>query len=385
MAVPSARPVRSPRRRLLLLGLLVLPAACAPQAPAPVFVGNSPGPAAPRSRVALLLPMSGANAALGAAMLNAAQLALFDHASPGVEFVTHDTGGTPAGASQAARNALGDGSRVIVGPLTAAETAAAAGPARAGRLPMLAITNDAGQATAGVWPMGVTPAQQMRRVVTTAAQAGARRFALAGQQGAFSQQLALALRAVASQAGLPPPVVALYPAGANPTLVARDLVAQAGGAPLDALFLAEGGERAAAFVAALAEAGLPAPPLRLLGPAGWAQDVTLAGEPGLAGAIFPGPDTRARLGFETRYRAAFGDTPPRVAAIAYDAAGLGALAVRGRGFAEVPVGQPFAGADGALRLQPDGTVLRALSVYAVAPGGPPRVIEAASLPGQAGF
>ncbi|WP_431282936.1 penicillin-binding protein activator [Humitalea sp. 24SJ18S-53] len=373
-------------RRLLLLAVLVLPAACAPQGPPAGFGGQlPPASGTPRTRVALLLPMSGANTDLGAALSNAAQLALFEHGGPGIEFTTHDTGGTAAGAGQAARRALAEGARVIVGPLTAAETAAASGPARAAGVPMLAITNDAGQATAGVWPLGVTPAQQVRRVVTTAAQGGARRFALAGQQGPFSQQLSLALRAITVQAGLPAPVVLMYPPGTNPALVARDLAAQAGQDVPQALLLAESGDRATAVAAALAEAGLPAPPLRLMGTAGWGQDATISGDPNLVGAIFPGPDTGARITFESRYRAAFGAAPPRVAAIAYDAAALGAVAVRGGAAAQVPVGQVFQGADGALRLMPDGTVLRALAVYAVSPGGSPRVVEAATLPGQAGF
>ncbi|PZW45098.1 amino acid/amide ABC transporter substrate-binding protein (HAAT family) [Humitalea rosea] len=372
----------------------MLPAACAPQPPRPAFVGAVPGaalaPEAPRARVALLFPMTGPNAALGAAMLNAAQLALFEHGNADIEFVTQDTGGTPAGAAQAARTAIADGSRIVAGPLTAAETAAAAIPARAARMPLLAMTNDAAQATPGVWPLGVTPAQQVRRVFEVGMSQGIRRFALAGPQGAFTQQLALALRAAASQQGLPQPAVVLYPGAASPMLAARDLARQLGAAsegegPLG-LILAEGGERARAFAAALPEAGLPIPPLRLLGTASWGNDSVVAAEPVLDGALYPGPDATARIRFEARYRAAFGASPPRIAAIAYDAAGLAAQAARGSdasrlGYALVPVGTVFEGADGELRLLPDGTVQRALSVYAVTPGGPARMIEPAVLPG----
>ncbi|RYJ01449.1 MAG: hypothetical protein EON47_10720, partial [Acetobacteraceae bacterium] len=77
--------------------------------------------------------LSGANRPLGQAMLNAAQLALFDQADPGIEFLPRDTGSTPAGAAEAARSALGEGARALAGPLTLTETAAAAGPARAAR------------------------------------------------------------------------------------------------------------------------------------------------------------------------------------------------------------------------------------------------------------
>ncbi|EHL97098.1 hypothetical protein HMPREF9946_04418, partial [Acetobacteraceae bacterium AT-5844] len=112
---------------------------------------------------ALLLPLTGGNAALGQAMLNAAELALFEQGAPGFEFVPRDTGGTAQGAAEAARSAIASGARVLVGPLTSAETTAAASAARASSVPMLPFTNDANQAAPLVWPLGITPAQQMRR------------------------------------------------------------------------------------------------------------------------------------------------------------------------------------------------------------------------------
>ena len=54
-------------------------------------------------RVALLLPLTGPNAGLGSAMLNAAQLAMFNFADKRFELLTHDTKGTPRGAADAAR------------------------------------------------------------------------------------------------------------------------------------------------------------------------------------------------------------------------------------------------------------------------------------------
>ncbi|MBY0339350.1 MAG: ABC transporter substrate-binding protein, partial [Acetobacteraceae bacterium] len=98
--------------------------ACAPQAPPPGFgqvpaFGGPPPPGGPgfalappaspqvaRTRVGLLLPLSGGNAPLGQAMLDAAQLALFEQQDPRVEFLPRDTRGTPAGAASAARDAL---------------------------------------------------------------------------------------------------------------------------------------------------------------------------------------------------------------------------------------------------------------------------------------
>ena len=60
-------------------------------------------------RVAILLPLSGRNAPLGLALLNAAQLAIFDFGDRRLELLPVDTKGTPHGAGEAAATAIGDG------------------------------------------------------------------------------------------------------------------------------------------------------------------------------------------------------------------------------------------------------------------------------------
>lgn len=379
----------------MVLGAVLGLGACAPQAPGSGFMGlpttgafggPSLAPEAPRTRTALLAPLSGPNAPLGQALLNAATLAVFE-AGPGagVELAPHDTGGTGSGAAAAARSAVGGGSRVVLGPLTSAETTSAAAPARAAGVPMLAFTNDQSRAGSGVWVLGLTPEQQVRRVVATAVARGdARRLALAAQNNDFGRAMAAALRGAASDLGLQAPVVALYPAGADLGMAAGDLLQRSGGAPPDALLMGETGERAVRFVTAL-QAALPpdTPPPRLLGHALWAQDpAVLRGEPTLAGALFAAPDPLARARFEQRYRDAFGEAPPRVAGVAYDAARAAIGAMRGGPAAspQLGTGEVVDGADGALRLMPDGRTLRGLAVFAVNPVGEPTLVESATVP-----
>ncbi|MBC9209191.1 penicillin-binding protein activator [Roseomonas aerophila] len=388
------------RRAALALGALVALSACAPQASGPVFSGGvapapggglPPGPP-PRTKVALLLPLTGSNAALGQAMLNAAQLALFEQGAPGFEFVPRDTGGTSQGAAEAARSAIAGGARVLVGPLTSAETSAAAVPARAASVPMLPFTNDSNQATPLVWPLGITPAQQMRRLVAAANAQGATRFALAAPSGAFGRQLAAGLQSAAKDLGLPAPLMLSYPAAAAPALAARDVAAQLqpgeGGAPrADVLILSEAGTRAREFAAGLVAGGVAVPPMKLAGTSLWAQDTTLAQEAALNGAWFPGGDPNARAQFESRFQAAFGERPSRVVGVAYDAAAIAARAIRGQPDAvpPMPVGEMILGADGAFRLGPNGEVQRALAVFALTPGIDGQVVQPAELPGTAAF
>lgn len=359
-------------------------AACAPQGSGANIGSRQPLQEPPRSRIALLLPLSGPQAPLGTAMEQAAELALFERGNRTVDFMPMDTGGTTSGAAEAARRASAAGVRVIVGPLTASETSAASGPARAARIPILAFTNDSAQAGPGVWTLGVTPAQQVRRVMGAAQSAGAQRFALVAPDGAFGRALAAAMRAEASTWGVQDPVIVLHSARASPASVAQDLATRAPGG-LDAVMLGSTGAAARAMAAALAPAGLANPAPRILGHALWAQDDSLGQEPALQGALFAAPDPSARARFDARYEGAFGERPPRLAGVAYDAAGVAARVVlTPRGQSGPNTGEVFDGVDGPIRLQPNGIVQRGLALFSVEAMGEPRMVEAAPQPGGAG-
>ncbi|MDB5316397.1 MAG: hypothetical protein JWO24_2241 [Rhodospirillales bacterium] len=346
--------------------------------------GFVPGVAEPpRTRVALLLPLTGPQASLGRAMQRAAELALFDAGNPDVDFIPVNTQSTAGGAADAARGAINDGARVIVGPLTAAETSAVSVPARTARVPVLAFTNDAAQGGPGIWPLGVTPAQQVRRVVAIIAGAGVRRVALGAPDDAFGRALARALRDAATEFSLPPPVVALHAVRAEPGAAARELATSAGPDGIEAVLIGYSGAAARVYAAGLVAGGLTVPPLRILGHGLWQGDAGLANEAALHGALFAAPDPRARARFEQSYLQAYGERPPRVASVAYDAASIAARAV-GRGGSPIGAGDVFGGADGPLRLLPDGTALRGLALYRVEESGEATAIEAAPRPGAAG-
>ena len=334
-----------------------------------------------RQRVGLLLPLTGQNAALGISMLNGIQLALFEQADPRVELLPRDTRSTPAGAAMAARTALAEGATILVGPLTLGETAAAAAMARAAGAPLLAFTSDEGQAGQGVWVLGITPSQVARRLAGSAVAAGARRVGLLGPDDEFGRRMAEALRTALAGAGLPPPVVLLTRTGSDPAQNGRDFAARAEAeGAVDAVVLAHAGLNARLAAQGLAAAGLTPMP-RLYGTHLWAGDAQLAQEPALAGAGFAGPDPSARGSFDSRYQQAFGDRASRLAGTAYDAAALAARAARDGGRA-LPVGEAFQGADGPIRLMPDGTLARGMAILEVGRGGAVR--EPAPIPGSAG-
>jgi branched-chain amino acid transport system substrate-binding protein len=367
-----------------LASLFLLLIGCAPQPPG---IAGRPGGVAswnagsaavegPRLRVGLLLPLTGGNAPLGQAMLNAAQLALFDQGDRRVEMLPRDTRGTPSGAAEAARGVLGDGAVALAGPLTLSETAAVVNAARTSQAPVFAFTSDEAQAGARVWVLGLTPGQQVRRIVAAASEAGVQRFALMTTDDAFGQRLAAALRAALQQVGAPPPTVVLTQLRGDLATAAQQI---ATGQP-QAVLIGNGGSGARAAGAALAAAfpgGLP----RILGTSLWAGDTTIGNEPALANAWFPAPDPEARGRFDAQYSAAFGDRPSRLAGVAYDALALAARTARDGG---PPIGVPFLGADGPVRLLEGGVLARGLAIFAVRPGGEAQLIQPAPVPGAAG-
>ena len=373
-------------RVLALLPMLALVAlaACAPQAP--IMVGPATG-AAPvevaRTRVALLLPLSGQQAPLGQALQQAAELALFAQNDSRVEFVPLDTAGTATGAADAARRAVSLGVVSIAGPLTGAETAAIAPIARAARLPVLAFTNDASQAGPDIWTLGITPAQQIRRVMASAMSGGARQFGLVAADDAFGRALAVAMRRTAADLNLPAPGIALYNDRAGAAGPVAEMSRQVGG-QIDAVVIGATGFRARELAAAIRAGAQGNSRPTLMGHALWIADAGLANEPALHGALFPAADERARGAFETQYQQAFGQRAPRIAGVAHDAALMAAgLALAPAG--TTPDAMPrFEGVDGPVQLGPNGTVDRGLALFRLSPNGDAVLVEPA-MPLGVGF
>ncbi len=356
----------------------------------PVSVGGGAPvvpPGAPGRSVAILLPLTGPNAEVGQALLRAAQLALDQPGAPKLD--ARDTGGTPAGAADAAKSALAAGAGLILGPLTGSETAAVAPLAKAGGIPVLAFTSDAALAQPGVWALGVTPAQQVRRLVLAVQAEGKTRIAAVLPKNAFGDALARGLTAAAATAGLPEPKVVRYDnsfAALNAALKdASDYTARHGNAngrrepaeaaqqapppPIDALLLGAAGESLGQAVPLLTFYDIGPEQVRILGPALWAREASKLSS--LAGAWYAAPDPAQHGVFEQRYAAKYNAPPRELVSLAYDAAGIARVAAESGDFTPGALARPegFAGADGLLALLPDGQVRRGLAIFEIDHGG----------------
>jgi branched-chain amino acid transport system substrate-binding protein len=335
----------------------------------------------------VLLPLSGANADLGRAMLEAAQLALFTTGGDKLTLVPRDTMGTTEGAANAARAVIADGAKLILGPLVADEVDAVKPIARDAHVNVIAFATKTQVAGGNVFLMGFLPRQEVAREVSFAREQGVSRFAVLAPNTPYGHLMADALKEIAGSGGTSVTRAEFFDARTgdtsasikkllgNTTAAANnpDLPPSAAGAPFDALLLPEGGDKLKQIARQLKAAGIDTSQTHLLGSGLW-DDPGIAGEPALAGGWFAASPPAARRDFESRYQGTYSHPAPRLASLAFDAAALAAVLAKNGDpdpFSVVAIENPngFTGVDGLFRFTPQGLVQRGLAVMEVEPGG----------------
>lgn len=364
----------------------------------------------------MLLPVTGPRADIGQVLAQAAELALPKDGSPALDII--DTGGTAAGAAAAAKTAISNGDGVILGPLTSAETAAVAPVARSAGIAVLAFTNDQTQSQPGVWTIGITPDQQIRRLVAAAQAQGKTQFAALLPNSDFGRALASALTTATASAGLSAPMVHIHSPGMGAiTSATRELsdyanrrgpieakikAARALGTadgrheaqelaktpipPLnfDVLLLADTRDELQEIAAVLPYYDVNRSAVQIIGPALWASPSSGSGS--VSGAWYAAPDNAARQNFDQDFAAKYGNAPPPLADLAFDAASIARAIAGPRGVDVATLTQPagFVGSDGWIAFSPDGQVRRGLAVFRIERGGPTMIDPAPQSSGVPG-
>ena len=325
-------------------------------------------------RVALLLPRSasGNGRATAEAFRNAAQLAIQDFPSAGIQIAVYDTKGTPAGAQQAVGAALSEGAEIILGPVFSSEVSAVATQARAAGAPVVAFSSDASVAGPGVYLLSFLPSDDIQRIVSYSASQGRRSFAALLPAGAYGAVVEASFRsAVATSGGR---IVSIQTYQPNDADIRAKAAALSGiASQIDALLIPDSGEAAPAIGTALAAAGVTRDKVRFLGSGQW-DDTRILNSPALVGGWFPAPARQGYEDFARKYQAAFNAAPPRNATLAYDATVLAAGLVRQFGdqrfqASALTSANGFAGLDGVFRFLPNGLTERRLAVYEVTGSG----------------
>ncbi len=372
---------------LSVLGAGLL-AACSASSPE-TKTGSLPGDTAVSKaslKVAVLAPLSsqGQPGLIAKSLKQAAELALFERDNTSIQLIVKDDKGTPEGARIAAEESIKDGATLILGPLFAKSVSAAAPVARAAKVPVIAFSNDRQVAGGGVYLLSFQPAPEVERIVGYAKQKGKTRFAALIPQDAFGKAVDPVFRSAVARAG--GTVVALETYATNsvlePTRKVSEAIkaAEAQGAPVDALFVPGGLEYLDSIGRLLPMLQIDTAKVQVLGTGGMDYPA-ITRHKALVGAWYPGPDPRGFNEFSQKYSKSYGEAPPRIASLAYDAvnvaSALSSLPDDQRfSAANLTRTQGFKGVDGTYRLLPDGTTDRPLAVFAVQKSGP-AVIEQA--------
>ena len=370
------------RRALVVGGTAALLGACAiipkgpvrqaPVAPAPAPSASTLPADQQRHRVALLVPMTGANAAVGQSIANATTMALLDTNASNLRITTYDTA---QGAKEAAHKAVLDGNKLILGPLMGDDIGSVMTEANAGRVPLVSFSNDTSAASSDVFLMGQVPEQSIARTVRYVRGKGAQSFAVLAPAGEYGQRAEAALKAAVVRYGGKFAGAETYARGNTSVVSAAQRLQAKGG--FDSVLIADS-PRLAAQGAGQFKTGS----MRILGTELWSGEASVARTPALSGAVFSAVADGRYKRFSDSYQARFGGAPYRIATLGYDAVLLTLRVARdwqpGRAFPVDQLRDPggFIGLDGAFRFGKDGVVERAMEVREVR-GGSVTVVDPA--------
>lgn len=364
---PSPQVVRPP-----VLAPAPPPTVVQPPTQLPETPGAAPPIANGKIAVGLLLPLSGPSGTLGQAMLDAAEMALYDLADDQLELLTRDTKGTPDGASAAARQVLSQGAQIILGPLLAPEVGAVKPLAQGAHVPVVAFSTDTTLAGDGIYLMGFPPSEEVARVTSYAHAQGHDHFAVLAPNTPYGQVIADAVKDAVAANGATLSRTEFYDPAPNGIAAAVKRFAGEG-VDYDALFLPEGGARIKALAPQLPYFKIDPDQVKFLGTGLW-DDPTIGTEPSLDGGWYAAPAPSARAPFEQRFTQLYGHAPPRLATLGYDATALAAVLARapqGADFSDQALTNPngFSGLDGIFRFRQNGLVQRGLAILQVQRGG----------------
>jgi hypothetical protein len=360
---------------LVILFSLVWLAACQPASlSGPAGGAPSTNPSNPVA-VALLVPHGAANPQeqkLARDLEAAARLAAADLEGVKIDLRVYGTAGKAAQAQTAARNAVADGARIIVGPLHAESANAAAVAVADKGVNVLAFSNNPTIAGGNLFILGQTFNTTANRLAGFAARQGKKRILavysdnLAGQLGrnaieqavtASGAQFAGSVGYEFSQQGVASAVPQIRAAAAQSNADAIFMTSNTAGAlPL--------------FSQMLPEAGLSPSETQYIGLSRWDVPAQTTALPGVQGGWFAIPDPQRNAAYKSRFQAANGNIPHVISSLAYDGiAAIGALAKSGGrdalSRARLTQSAGFEGVGGVFRFRADGTNERGLAVATI--------------------
>ena len=357
----------------------------------------------------ILLPLSGKAASLGNDLLLAAEMALFDLADPNIRLVVRDTKGDPEASKLAANEVINEGAQIILGPLYSSSVLAVAEVTRPLEVPVVAFSNNNEVAGNGIYIMGLSPEDQIRRVINYSVQNNIKRFSALAPNDLYGRRMGKALYEgsrsgnydvvsvnyfedeidkivrIIKRLSLNKPDLRPQIAGADKhhiksktqkhTLSGINKINSLPSLTFQALILPMDAKEALRIAPLLAFYDVDTSKVKLLGTSLWADPV-LRTEPSLNHAWYAAPANKGRKFFKEKFNKLFGRNPVRQATLGYDATAMSIAIANFSSKNSIPTTKTFSttalisergfsGVDGIFRLRNSGLVERGLSVFEV--------------------
>lgn len=320
-----------------------------------------------RHRIALLVPLTGENGRVGQSIANATTMALLDTNAANLRITTYDTA---SDARAAARQAVADGNKLILGPLLSESVPSVLAEARPARVPVISYSNDESVAAPDLLVMGHLPGQSIERSIGYAKSRGAANVAAIVPDGEYGRRAELALTTALRENGLALIGIERFDRGNTSIVSASERLRQRGG--FDTVLIADGSRLFIQSANVLRPSGRGT--TQLIGTELLSGEASITQASSARGTWFSAvPDARFKR-FAESYNTRFGSQPFRIATLGYDSVLLvlriardwkvGSSFPTGKLYAE----DGFLGLDGAFRFQPDGVVERAMEVREVRAG-----------------
>ena len=370
-------------------------------------------------KIAILLPLSGSTAAIGNDLLRAANIALFDLANTELQLLPFDTKGTPRGAESAAAEALVAGAQLILGPLFSSSVGPVRALAQERGVNVITFSTDTTVAGDGVYVMGLTVGQQIKRAMEFAYRQGLFNFAVLAPDSPYGDAVVRNVDETTAALGLSLDRTVRYPVNVasgsqelheiakilgdyelrqrqlakeialyenredeeSKALVKRlEKLDTFGEVSFDALIIPEGGARLKELASLVSYYDIDPEIVQFIGTGLW-EDPSLSAEPALVGGWFSAPSPSSAAAFRERFNSLYGYQPSRIASLAYDAmalAGVMATDPNDIRFTREAIENPsgYTGYDGIFRFPENGIAERGLAVLEVGPKSQ-RVLEPA--------
>lgn len=320
-----------------------------------------------RHRIALLVPMSGENGAVGVSIANAATMALLDTNADNLRITTYNTA---TGARRAAARAIAEGNKLILGPMLGDNVSSVLAEARPANVPMISFSNDTGVAAPDVFVMGHIPGQAITRTVNYARQSGRANFAAIVPDGEYGQRAEAALSGAVRANGGRLVATERYARGNTSIVSAAQRLRQRGG--YDTVLIADGARLAALAAGELKPRGQG--DALLLGTELWSGEAGLTRTSALRGAMFAAVSDARFKRFSESYQTRFSAQPYRIATLGYDSVLLTLNVAKdwrvGRSFPNSALRDSggFLGLDGPFRFSRSGVIERSMEVREVRDG-----------------